>query len=91
MFAAAAERRDPRMRNLYIDVSANVTDDISPADAALAARRIRQVGTGRVLYGSDLSAPGGSIRRGWEIFRTKVPLTAAELQQIASNRTRFVR
>jgi predicted TIM-barrel fold metal-dependent hydrolase len=91
VFAAAAERGDPRMRNLYIDVAANITDDIAPADAALAARRIRQIGPGRVLYGSDLSAAGGSIARGWEIFRTKIPLTAAELQQIANNRTRFAR
>lgn len=91
VFAAAAERRDPRMANLYIDVSANVTEEISSADAALIAQRIRQVGPTRVLYGSDLSVPGGSIRRGWEIFRTKVPLTAAELQQIANNRTRFAR
>jgi predicted TIM-barrel fold metal-dependent hydrolase len=91
VFAAAAERRDPRMANLYIDVSANVTEDITPADAALVARRIRQVGLARVLYGSDLSAPGGSIRRGWEIFQSKVPLTNAEMQQIANNRTRFVR
>jgi predicted TIM-barrel fold metal-dependent hydrolase len=91
VFAAAAERGDPRMRNLYIDVAANVTDDISPADAALAAQRIRQIGPGRVLYGSDLSPPGGSIRRGWEIFRTRISLTPAELQQIAKNRTRFAR
>jgi hypothetical protein len=37
------------------------------------------------------SAPGGGIRAGWEIFRGKVPLTAAELQVIASNQTRFAR
>lgn len=91
VFAAAAEHNDPRMANLYIDVSANVTDEITPADAALVAQRVRQVGLRRVLYGSDLSPPGGSIRQGWEIFRTKVPLTAAELMQIANNRTRFGR
>ena len=91
VFGAAAERKDPRMNNLYFDVSSNVTDEITPADAALVAQRIRQVGPGRVLYGSDLNAPGGSIRQAWEIFRTKVPLTAAELQVIANNRTRFVR
>ena len=89
VFAAAAERKDPRMANLYFDVSSNVIEEIAPADAALVAQRIRQIGLGRVLYGSDLSAPGGSIRRGWEIFRTKLPLTAEELQQIANNRTRF--
>jgi predicted TIM-barrel fold metal-dependent hydrolase len=91
VFAAAAERNDPRMANLYFDVSANVTDEIAPTDAALIAQRVRQIGPSRVLYGSDLSPPGGSIRRGWEIFRTRVPLTAAELQEIASNRARFTR
>jgi hypothetical protein len=41
VFAAAAERNDPRMANLYIDVSANVTDEITPADAALVAQHVR--------------------------------------------------
>jgi predicted TIM-barrel fold metal-dependent hydrolase len=91
VFGAAPERKDQRMGNLYFDVATNVTDETTPADVALIAQRIRQVGPGRVLYGSDLSPPGGSIRQGWEIFRTKVPLTAAELQQIANNRTRFAR
>ena len=91
VFAAAAENKNPRMAHLYFDVATNVTAETKPADAALVAQRIRQVGAGRVLYGSDLSPPGGSIRQGWEIFRTKVPLTAAELQQIANNRTRFAR
>jgi predicted TIM-barrel fold metal-dependent hydrolase len=91
VFAAAAERKDPRMNNVYFDVSSNVTDEITSADAALVAQRIRQLGPRRVLYGSDLSVPGGSIGRGWEIFRTKVPLTAAELQQIVNNRPRFAR
>ena len=91
VFAAAAERGDPRMINVYFDVASNVTDEITPADAALVAKRIRQVGLKRVLYGSDLTAPGGSIGKGWEIFRTKLPLTAKELQQIANNRTRFAR
>jgi predicted TIM-barrel fold metal-dependent hydrolase len=89
VFAAAAERKDPRMGNLYFDVATNVTDEITLAEAALVAQRIRQIGPTRMLYGSDLTPPGGSIRQGWEIFRTKVPLTPAELQQIANNRTRF--
>lgn len=91
VFGAAAERNDPRMNNLYIEVSSNVTDDITPADAALVAKRVRQIGIKRVLYGSDLNAVGGSIGRAWEIFRTKVPLTPEEFQQMAENRTRFVR
>ena len=46
-------------------------------DAATAARISRQVGPGSVLYGSDLSPPGGGSAQGWEIFRARVPLTAA--------------
>jgi len=91
VLATAAETNDPRVKNVYVDVSANITEDITPTDAALVAKRIRQLGLKRILYGSDLTPPGGSIARGWEIFRTKVPLTAAELQQIMRNRMRFVR
>jgi predicted TIM-barrel fold metal-dependent hydrolase len=91
VFGSAAERGDPRMAQLYFDVATNVAEETTAPDAALVARRIRQVGLTHVLYGSDLSPPGGGIRQGWEIFRTRVPLTAAELQQIASNRTRFAR
>ncbi|HYG63235.1 MAG TPA: amidohydrolase family protein [Thermoanaerobaculia bacterium] len=91
VFGEAAQRRDPRLRNVYFDVATNVTAEATPADGALVAQRVRQVGVERVLYGSDLNPPGGGIRQGWEIFRTKVPLTPAELQQIAGNRTRFAR
>jgi predicted TIM-barrel fold metal-dependent hydrolase len=91
VFPAAARSNDARIENLYFDVATIVTADSTPADAALVAQRIREVGPARVLYGSDLDPPGGSVRAGWEIFRSKVPLTPAEMQQIAGNRTRFVR
>lgn len=91
VFADAAERKDPRMRNVYFDVATVVTEDSTAADGALVANRIRQIGRAKLLYGSDLTPPGGSIAKGWEIFRTKVPLTEAELHQIAGNRTRFAR
>jgi len=91
VFGAAAQSHDPHMRNLYFDVATNATETIAESDAGLVAKRIRQVGVNRVLYGSDLSPPGGSILRGWEIFRDRVPLTAAELDQIAGNLTRFAR
>lgn len=88
-FGAASERADPRMRNIYFDVATVVAGETTPAEAALVAARVRQVGANRVLYGSDLSPPGGSIRTGWEIFRDKVPLAAGELRTIAGNVTRF--
>jgi predicted TIM-barrel fold metal-dependent hydrolase len=91
VFGAAAERKDPRMRNIYFDVATMVTNEITPEQVALVATRVRQVGANRVLYGSDLSPPGGSVRSGWEIFRDRTPLTPAELRTIAGNVTRFAR
>ena len=90
VFGAAAQRRDPRAKNLYFDVSTVVTDQSTAADDALIATRIRQIGASHILYGSDLLPPGGSIRAGWEIFRSKVPLAPAELQTIIDNRLSFV-
>jgi predicted TIM-barrel fold metal-dependent hydrolase len=91
VFGAAAERGDPRMRNIHFDVATVVTAETTTEGAALVAARVRQVGSQRVLYGSDLSPPGGSIRSGWEIFRDRTPLTAAELRTIAGNVARFAR
>ena len=91
VFGAAAERNDPHTRNMYFDVATVVTAESTNDEVALIGRRIRQVGVERILYGSDLGPPGGSIRSGWEIFRDKVPLTPAELRTIAGNVTRFAR
>ena len=91
VFAEAAQRRDPRVRNIYFDVSANITNDVTAEQAAQVVRRIREIGPRKFLYGSDLSAPGGSIGAGWAIFRTKLPLTPSELRVIAGNRPRFAR
>jgi predicted TIM-barrel fold metal-dependent hydrolase len=85
VFGEAAKRKDARMRRLYFDVATNVTSDTTPEEAALIVKRIREVGPKHILYGSDLSPPGGSIARGWEIFRTKLPLTDKELRTIATN------
>ena len=91
VFGEAAERRAPAMRNLFFDVSSNVVAETTAAEAAAVARRVRQVGTRRILYGSDLNAAGGGIRQAWEIFRSKVPLSEREFREIAGNRTRFAR
>src|SRR3982751_555265 len=91
VFGAAADAKDQRMRNLYFDVATIVAAQTTIEEAALVAKRVRQVGASRVLYGSDLSPPGGSIRAGWEIFRQKVPLTDSEFRTIAGNVTRFAR
>jgi predicted TIM-barrel fold metal-dependent hydrolase len=91
VFAAAAERNDPNTRNLLFDVATIITAESTTADGELVAKRIGQVGAARVVYGSDLVPPGGSVAEGWKIFRTKVPLNAAEWLQILNNQARFVR
>jgi predicted TIM-barrel fold metal-dependent hydrolase len=89
VFGAAAEHNDPLMRNIYFDVATTVTAETTPEQLALVATRVRQVGAQRVLYGSDLSPPGGSIRSGWAIFRDTVPLSVEEIRTIAGNERNF--
>jgi hypothetical protein len=85
VFADAAGRGDPRTRRLWFDVASVAAPDISPAQAELLVKRIRQVGVNRVLYGSD-AAVGNTPRprEGWAAFR-KLPLSEAEFAQIAGN------
>lgn len=90
-FAEAAERRNPLMRNIYFDVSANVTTQATPADGALVARRMRQIGVGKFLYGTDATPVGGSVAASWQTFRAKVPLTPTEWRVMARNRLPFMR
>jgi predicted TIM-barrel fold metal-dependent hydrolase len=91
VFADAVERADPRTRQIWFDVASVAAPDISPAQAELLVKRIRQVGVGRVLYGSD-AAYGDTPRprEGWAAFR-KLPLTEAEFAQIAGNLAPYFR
>jgi len=83
--AQAAARREARTRNLWFDVASIADHDIKPAAAAEVAQRIRQIGAGRVLYGTD-SAQGGNLRprEAWAAF-LRLPLSAREIAQIAGN------
>jgi predicted TIM-barrel fold metal-dependent hydrolase len=85
VMAAAVARHDSQTRNLYFDVASIVDRDIKPELAQLVADTIRQVGTDKVLYGTD-SAQGGNLRPrdAWDAFR-KLPLTEAEFARIAGN------
>jgi uncharacterized protein len=85
VLAEAVEHDDPRTRGLWFDVATVANLSISPPNAALVARRIRQVGVERILYGSD-AALGDNLRprEGWAAFR-RLPLMEDELARIASN------
>ncbi len=91
VLAEAVEKRDPRTRRLWFDVTTVVDRGISAQTAALVAKRIRQVGADRILYGSD-AAVGDNLRprEAWEAFR-RLPLTDREFETIARNVAPYLR
>jgi uncharacterized protein len=85
VLADAVARGNRSTRRLWFDVTSVVDTGISAANAALVARRIRQVGVERVLFGSD-AAVGENLRprESWSAFR-RLPLTDDEIARIADN------
>lgn len=83
--AEAVAKEDPRTKLLYFDASGMNPQIAVPEEAALLATRMRQIGLGRILFGSD-GATGGNAppREAWAAF-LKLPLTADELRTIALN------
>ena len=91
VFVDAIEKSDPRTKNLYFDVTTVVLAKASADQLTLIARRLRQLGLQRILYGSDAPA-GGNLppREGWAAFG-RLPLTEAELRTIARNVPSYMR
>lgn len=89
--AAAVEAGDPRTRNLWFDVTSVADKAITPANAAKVVKRIRQIGVGKVLYGTD-AATGDNLRPAdaWAAFRA-LPLTDDEFAKIAANVAPYMR
>lgn len=93
VYADAIAAGDPRTRNLYFDLAEAVPGALG-SDQALReiAQRIRQIGLDRVLYGSDATTAGGArIAQRWAQLRHRLPLTDAELQDIADNVAPYLR
>ncbi len=91
VLAAAVAAGDPRTRNLVFDVTTVAAPQTTAENGALIARRIRQVGVGRILFGADLSLGSNPPpREAWALFREKIPLTAAEFTAIAGNVAPYV-
>lgn len=84
VLADAVQKKDPRTRRLLFDVTSIADRNISTANAALAAKRIRQVGVDRILYGTDAAVGDNFPRGSWAAFRG-LPLTDAEFEKIARN------
>jgi predicted TIM-barrel fold metal-dependent hydrolase len=91
VFVDAIARHDSRMKNLWFDVTSVVLAGIAPEKAKLVAMRIRQIGSRRVVYGSDAHGGGNPApREGWAAFR-ELPLTENEFRTIANNLAPYMR
>lgn len=90
VFVDAVANRDPRMKNVYFDASGVIGVEKPTEKLDLVATRIRQIGVGRVLYGSDGALPPAyTPKKAWEAFR-RLPLTDAEFKIIANNRAPYM-
>jgi predicted TIM-barrel fold metal-dependent hydrolase len=89
-FVDAVDAHDPRLAHVYFEVSGVAGLGQYAQQAGLVARRIRQLGVERVLYGTDGTSPGRSVRDAWEVF-LKLPLTDAEFRTIAANVAPYMR
>ncbi len=87
----ALKRHDPRMRNVYFDISAVAgVGDWRPRKEAIA-KRIREIGVQKVLWGSDGAFGGGMTpEQALDAYR-KLPLTPDEFRSIAQNTAPYER
>jgi predicted TIM-barrel fold metal-dependent hydrolase len=92
VLANAVAAGDPRTRRLYFDVTGiGLLPNMTPEEAAMFAARIRQVGVGRILFGSDATSSGNPPpREQWLAFR-KLPLNDEEFRSIATNVAPYLR
>lgn len=89
VFVEAIDKRDPRMKNVWFDVTV-VAQAASAGRFPLVAERIRQIGVERILYGSDAPTPNNIPSLAWAAFR-KLPLTDEEFRVIEKNVAPYLR
>jgi len=90
VFVEAFERKDPRMKKVYFDVCGIAIPGMWEDKADLLVTRIRQIGSSRLVYGSDAATadnmPKDALKR-WH----SLPLTQEEFGAIDSNVAPYVR
>ncbi len=88
VFVDAINARNPQMKNIYFEVSSEVTQETPQATLELVAKRIRQLGLQRVVYGSDRAGTRDDRSKSgnwdWSAFK-RLPLTKEEFRIIANN------
>jgi predicted TIM-barrel fold metal-dependent hydrolase len=91
VFVGAIAAHDARMTKVLFDVSGVAGLGQWKTKTDLIAKRIREIGVERVLYGSDGAGGGNPTpREAWAAFR-ELPLTREEVQTIASNVAPYMR
>ena len=90
VFVDAIARKDSRMARVYFDVSGVAGLGRWQERAGVIATRIRELGVGRVLYGSDGTAEENTPASAWAAFR-QLPLTDDEFRAIANNVAPYLR
>jgi predicted TIM-barrel fold metal-dependent hydrolase len=74
------------MKNVYFDMATVVTERQSPETLQLIARRLRQIGLKRILFGADTPTIAHDPPiLAWATLRRRLPLTDEELRIIAMN------
>ena len=89
VFVQAIERKDPRMKNVYFDACGIAIPGMWEDKAGLIAKRIRQIGIQRVLYGSDAPTPDNLPKAALKRFHG-LPLTQDEFRTIENNIAPYV-
>ena len=86
IFADAITAGDPRTKNVVFDFATDVNEQMTDERVALLAKRMRQIGLNRILFGADTPIAGRPAPlQAWATFRRRMPLTDAELRDIADN------
>ena len=90
VLAEAVAKRDARTRLLYFDVT-TLGAPATPETAQRWAEMIRQLGTQRVVFGSDASLSTVTPGQAWIALRKLLPLTDDEFATIAANVPPYLR
>ncbi|MFL6449128.1 MAG: amidohydrolase family protein [Bryobacteraceae bacterium] len=91
VFIRAIQKGDSRMTRVYFDITNVAGLGNWEPKKNLIAKRTREIGIARVLFGSDGYFGGGvTPAHAWADFR-KLPLTEAEFRAIESNITPYMR
>jgi predicted TIM-barrel fold metal-dependent hydrolase len=94
VFVDAITSGDSRMKNIYFEVSSEITKETPQATLELVAKRIRQLGLQHVVYGSDRAGTRDDRSKSgnwdWAAF-LRLPLTQKEFKTIAENVAPYIR